>query len=99
MKEKLLKECLEILNLFDYVADEDSMSNSIFKATINEDVFFDLKHRIEKCLKESKNEDYRMVCKISCSRVNAGMGEHLCRNSHCDIRRTRTTKILLFKRS
>lgn len=56
MVKQLLKECLGVLDRFSYEPDEDSMCNSYFRATMNEDMFFDLKHRIEKYLKENSDD-------------------------------------------
>jgi hypothetical protein len=44
--QELLKNVLQLLNQFEYESDEDGGSNSYFKATINEDWFFDVKNQI-----------------------------------------------------
>jgi len=43
----LLRDVAKILANFDYERDEDSDSKSFFKARINEDWFFHVKHAID----------------------------------------------------
>ena len=48
--EKLMRDCLALLESFDYEDDEDSQSKAFFKAHINADWFFHVKRSIERQL-------------------------------------------------
>ena len=47
---QLMRECFDILGSFDYEDDEDSQFKAFFKAHINVDWFFHVKHSIERLL-------------------------------------------------
>ena len=48
--DKLMRDCLALLESFDYEDDEDSQSKAFFNAHINADWFFHVKHSIERQL-------------------------------------------------
>ena len=48
--DKLMRDCLALLESFDYEDDEDSQSKAFFKAHINADWFFHVKRSIERQL-------------------------------------------------
>lgn len=48
--DKLMRDCLALLEIFDYEDDEDSQSKAFFNAHINADWFFHVKHSIERQL-------------------------------------------------
>ena len=52
-----LSDVVQLLNAFDYEADEDScMGMSFFTARLSEDGFFSVKFKLERLLEEAKRE-------------------------------------------
>jgi len=56
-KAQIIESAIKLLGEFKYETDEDSPSNSFFEARINEDWFFDVKHKLENLLTEMKTEE------------------------------------------
>ena len=53
-----LIEVIHLLNAFDYEEDEDTcMGMSFFTARLSEDMFFHLKYRLERALKDAMEKE------------------------------------------
>lgn len=57
-----LVEVIHLLNVFDYETDEDScMGMSFFTARLSEDMFFHMKYKLERALKDAMEKRERIT--------------------------------------
>jgi hypothetical protein len=73
-----MRDCLSLLESFDYEDDEDSQSKAFFNAHINADWFFHVKHSIERQLeaKAAPQQEAQEPVMIYHGRCTIDCGEH-----------------------